>query len=139
VPIAELFFGSGGLLVEHHPRVEYRADQSCPKNQKSGDAAVYRRTPDAQPFRALVLRCLCRLCAGGSSTRRDVTEPHLVDHRSADRQCLPAAVVLGFLVVLAALSLSGPGRVRGWYLSFVVTAATATCACAVLGAIDGIL
>jgi hypothetical protein len=26
-------------------------------------------------------------------------------------------MVLGFLVVLAALSLSGPGRVRGWYLS----------------------
>jgi len=48
-------------------------------------------------------------------------------------------MVLGFLVVLAALSLSGPGRVRGWYLSFVVTAATATCACAVLGAIHGIL
>jgi len=75
----------------------------------------------------------------GAAPRRDGNEPHLVDHRSADRQCLPAAVVLGFLVVLAALSLSGPGRVRGWYLSFVVTAATATCACAVLGTIHGIL
>jgi hypothetical protein len=36
-------------------------------------------------------------------------------------------------------SLSGPNRVRGWYLSLAVTAATATCACAVLEAIHGIL
>jgi hypothetical protein len=40
-------------------------------------------------------------------------------------------MVLGFLVVLAVSSLSGP--LRGWYLSLVVTAAMATCACAVLG------
>ena len=48
-------------------------------------------------------------------------------------------MVLGFLVVLGASISSGPDRVRGWYLSLVVTAATATCACAVLGAIHGIL
>jgi hypothetical protein len=42
-------------------------------------------------------------------------------------------MVLGFLVVLAVSSLSGPYRLRGWYLSLVVTAAMATCACAVLG------
>jgi hypothetical protein len=45
-------------------------------------------------------------------------------------------MVLGFLV---ASSLSGPNRLLGWYLSPVVTTATATCACAVLGAIHGVL
>ena len=48
-------------------------------------------------------------------------------------------MVLGFLVVLAASSLPAPNRLHGWYLGLVITAATATCACAVLGAIHGIL
>ena len=58
--------------------------------------------------RALVLRCLCRLCAGGSSTRLDDTEPHLVDHRCADRECLPAADGLGFPGGPRRLALAGP-------------------------------
>jgi hypothetical protein len=55
--------------------------------------------------RATVLCCPCRLSAGGSSACLDDTEPHLVDHPSADRQCLPAADGLGL-----------PGGPRGFEL-----------------------
>jgi hypothetical protein len=61
--------------------------------------------------RALVLRCLCRLRAGGSSTRLDDTEPHLADHCCADRQCLPAADGLGFSGGTRGLDLAGPQAV----------------------------
>ena len=34
--MAELFFDSGGLLVEHHPRIKYRADQGCTQKPEIG-------------------------------------------------------------------------------------------------------
>jgi Mn2+/Fe2+ NRAMP family transporter len=105
-----------------------------------GEAAGYRRAPDAQPFRApwfYAVYAVCVLVGAALAW----TIPNLIwltiTAQIVNVFLLP--MVLAFLVVLATSSLSGPRRLRGWYLSLVVIAATATCACAMLGAIHGIL
>jgi Mn2+/Fe2+ NRAMP family transporter len=105
-----------------------------------GESAGYRRTSDAQPFRAPWFYAVYAACVL-MGTALAWTIPNLVWLTIAAQivNVFLLPMVLGFLVVLAASSLSGPNRLRGWYLGLVVTAATATCACAVLGAIRGIL
>jgi Mn2+/Fe2+ NRAMP family transporter len=48
-------------------------------------------------------------------------------------------MVVGFLVILAASSLAGPYRLRGWYLRLVVIGVTITCVGGIFGAIYGCL
>ena len=105
-----------------------------------GEAAGYRRTPDAQPFGAPWFYAVCAACVLVGAALAG-TIPNLIwltiVAQIVNVFLLP--MVLGFLVVLAASSLPGPNRLRGWYLSLVVTAATVTCACGLLGAIHGLL
>ena len=105
-----------------------------------GEAAGYRRAPESQPFRApwfYAVYAACELVG----TALAWAIPNLIwltiAAQIVDVFLLP--MVLGFLLVLAASSLPDPNRLHGWYLGLVITAATATCGCAVLGAIHGIL
>src|ERR1700736_3756414 len=99
-----------------------------------GEAAGYRRAPESQPFRApwfYAVYAACELVG----TALAWAIPNLIwltiAAQIVDVFLLP--MVLGFLLVLAASSLPDPNRLHGWYLGLVITAATATCGCAVLG------
>ena len=105
-----------------------------------GEAAGYRRTPETRLFHAPMFYCVYAACVlGGAAFVWEV--PNLVwltvCAQIVNVFLLPMVVI--FLVVLAFSRLPHPQRLRGWYLGFVVIAATLTCACAIFGAIDGLL
>ena len=104
------------------------------------EAAGYGRSPNAQLFRAPWFYAVYSACVlTGAAFVWWV--PNLiwltVWAQIVNVFLLP--MVLGFLVILAASILPGTIRLRGWYLGLVVIASTVTCACAVFGAIHGLL
>jgi Mn2+/Fe2+ NRAMP family transporter len=105
-----------------------------------GEAAGYRRSPETRLFQAPRFYAVYTACVVGGALSVWAV-PNLVWltiwAQIVNAFLLPMVVI--FLVALAISVLPQPRRLHGWYLCFVVGAATLTCAGGIFGAIHGLL